>query len=398
MNNQPGSKILVVDDEPMNIRLLQIRLQAEGYTVLTATNGQEAIEQVKVGKPDLILLDVMMPEMNGFKVCQWIRENESTRFLPVVMVTALIGDDDRIKAIGVGADDFISKPFDHYEVLARVRSLLRIKQYRDALEDANQKLEVHNARLVNELQMAREIQEILIPQNLSSLAGFRVSAHYIPEIDVGGDFFDLWEIEPGKLGVFISDVMGHGVSAAFVTVFIKTVVEEIRSQISDPGQLLETVNARFNRLISSQLFMFTTAFYAEIDLPNETLSCANAGHPFPFIIHSRQGMCEPIGDKDTGKGLGITPNAVYKTHHYPFDRFNGLFLYTDGAYEIQNPQGEEFSTDRLQSVLTHQINERTGVLVDSVLDAINQFNDGSGKDDDITLVAIDADKSTLENR
>ena len=158
MNKPPNTRILVVDDEPQNIRLLQIRLQADGYTVLAANSGQEALELVQAEAPDLILLDIMMPGMNGFEVCQQLRAEESTQFIPVVMVTALAEKEDRIRAIEAGADDFISKPFDSHEVLARVRSLVRIKRYHDALEQANRELRMHNERLDKELQMASEIQ------------------------------------------------------------------------------------------------------------------------------------------------------------------------------------------------------------------------------------------------
>ena len=382
MNERSSSKILVVDDEPTNIRLLQTRSKAEGYTVLTATNGQEALEQVKTGSPDLILLDVMMPKMDGFEVCRRVRADEATQFLPIVMVTALRETQDRIRALEVGADDFISKPFDNTELLARVRSLLRIKQYQDELA-------AHNARLEEELQMAREVQNSLMPQGVTDLSGFRIVSRYTPEINVGGDFFDLWEVEGGRLGVFISDVMGHGVSAAFITVFIKTILEEIRTRIDIPGDLLEALNARFNKMISSQ-FIFATVFCAVIDLSNQTLQCANAGHPFPFLIRRRQGVCEPIGNQFIGKGLGFLPYATYETFHTPFDPLDGLFLYTDGVYELQNAQGEEFSPERLQEVLVEQTAQPAAVLIDSVLHAINQFRDGRPSDDDITVIAVDA--------
>ena len=389
MNKPLNARVLVVDDEPQNIRLLQIRLQAAGYTVLTATSGQEALELVQVDMPDLILLDVMMPGMNGFEVCQRIRAEESTQFIPVVMVTALSDKEDRIKAIEIGADDFISKPFDSHEVLARVRSLVRIKRYHDALEQANRELKMHNDRLDKELQMASEIQDSLMPQGITDLLGFRIVSHYTPAIRVGGDFFDLWEVERGRLGVFISDVMGHGVSAAFITVFIKTIIEEMRVQTDDPGYLLKELNARFNNMISSQQYMFATAFCAVLDLSNETLHYANAGHPFPFLVQRQHNVCKPIGDQSTGKGLGLLPDATYQTYHYPFTPSDGLFLYTDGAYELQNSLGEEFTPQGIQEVITQQIAQPAPVLVETVLNTTDQFSGGRPKDDDITIVAID---------
>ena len=389
MNKRRNARILVVDDEPQNIRLLQIRLQAEGYTVLAANNGQEALQLVQAEAPDLILLDIMMPGMNGFEVCQQIRAEESTQFTPVVMVTALSEKEDRIKAIEAGADDFISKPFDSHEVLARVRSLVRIKRYHDALEQANHELRMHNERLDKELQMASEIQDSLMPQGITDLLGFRIVSHYTPAVVVGGDFFDLWEVERGRLGVFISDVMGHGVSAAFITVFIKTIVEEMSVQTDDPGRLLKELNTRFNKMISSQQYMFATAFCAVIDLSNETLHYANAGHPFPFLVQRQRNVCKPIGDQSTGKGLGLLPDSTYQTHHYPFTPSDGLFLYTDGAYELQNSRGEEFTPEGIQEVITQQIAQPAPVLVETVLNTTNRFSDGKPKDDDITIVAID---------
>lgn len=386
---EPSPKILVVDDEPRNIRVLQILLEAKGYTVITATHGQEALDHVKAGPPDLILLDIMMPRMNGFEVCQRIRADEDAQFVPIVMVTALTEAHDRIKAIEVGADDFISKPFDSYEIIARARSLLRVKQYHDALKQANQKLAEHNARLDMELQMAQEVQASLMPQRITNMAGFQIVSHYSPEIAVGGDFFDLWEVGPGKLGVLISDVMGHGVPAAFVTVFIKTIVEEMREQTDDPGQILEVLNSRFDKSISLELAIFATAFCAVIDQSDQTIRWANAGHPFPFLIRREKGACEAIENASIGEGLGILSDSIYHTFHVPFNPSDGLFLYTDGAHELQNAQGEEFSPERLQDVLVEQNSNPATVLVDSVVKAIDQFSAGIPREDDITIVAID---------
>ena len=382
-------RILVVDDEPKNIRILQILHEAKGYIVIAATHGQEALDQVKEASPDLILLDIMMPRMNGYEVCERIRADEETQFVPIVMVTALTEAKDRIKAIEVGADDFISKPFDSLEVIARARSLLRVKQYHDALKQANQELAEHNARLDMELQMAQEVQASLMPQGITDLAGFRVVSHYTPEIAVGGDFFDLWEVGPGQLGLLISDVMGHGVPAAFITVFIKTIVEEMREQTDDPGRLLEALNTRFDKLISSELSMFATAFCAVIDQSDQTLRWANAGHPFPFLIRREQGVCEPVENQSIGEGLGFLPDSIYQTFHVPFRPSDGLFLYTDGAYELQNSQGEEFSPERLRDVLDEQSSHPATIIVDSVVQAIDRFSEGMPREDDITIVAMD---------
>ena len=382
---QEAAKILVVDDEPRNVKILQIQLNARGYTVYTAADGLEALDVVEKEMPDLILLDINMPKMDGFEVVKRIRTDQATEFIPIVMITALRDTrENRIKSIEAGADDFIEKPFDSLEVLARVRSLLRIKQYQDTLAK-------HNARLEEELQMARSIQEILIPQDgVQELSGFRIASRCCPEMAVGGDFFDIWEIAPNRLGVFISDVMGHGVSAAFVTVFIKTVLAEFQQQIEDnPGDLLEILNTRFNDLISSRLFMFATAFCGIINLNKGELVCANAGHSFPLLYNADEQTYQPIGDKNTGNGLGIWQESVYETMRYPFDRSSRVFLYTDGVYEAKNPQGEEFTVERLEKLVRACTRQPAAKLIANISEAIDVFTDTCPKEDDLTLIAIE---------
>ncbi len=383
---QDVSKILVVDDEPRNVRILQIHLNAQGYTVYTAEDGVEALDSVEKDAPDLILLDINMPKMDGFEVVKRIRANKATEFIPIVMITALRDTrENRIKSIEAGADDFIEKPFDSLEVLARVRSLLRIKEYQDTLAK-------HNARLEEELQMARSIQEILIPQNgVQELSGFRIASRCCPEMAVGGDFFDVWEVAPNRLGVFISDVMGHGVSAAFVTVFIKTILAEFQELVEDnPGYLLEILNTRFNDLISSRLFMFATAFCGIIDLGKEEMVCANAGHSFPLLCDGHQQTCYAIGDKNTGNGLGIWRESVYETVRYPFGPMSKIFLYTDGVYEAKSPQGAEFTIERLQKLVSECAAQPAANLIVTVSEAVDAFTANCPKDDDLTLLAIEA--------
>ncbi len=384
MNTEGSARILVVDDEPRNVKILQIQLQARGYAVLTAGDGAEALEIVKNQVPDLILLDINMPRVDGYEMLAKVRADKTTEFIPIIMITALRDtEENRIKAVEAGADDFIEKPFNSFEVLARIKSLLRIKHYHDTLEQ-------HNARLEMELQMARSVQEIIIPQNGSQdLAGFHTASYCSPATAVGGDFFDLWEIGKNRIGVLISDVMGHGASAALVTVFIKTVLTEHREHIEDdPAQLLQVLNTRFNDIISSRLFMFATAFCGIFDLTKKQLVCANAGHPFPFLQSGSQSNCELITEKHDGNGLGIQKESVYENCYYPFDTTSRAFLYTDGVYEVKNPQGEEFTVERLQNLVAMCEEESPERLIQRVSDTITEFTHARPNEDDLTLITI----------
>jgi adenylate cyclase len=157
------ARILVVDDVPANVRLLEAVLAAQGYEVVAAGDGGEALEAVAAQQPDLVLLDVLMPVLDGYEVCRRLRADPATAVLPVVMVTSSEGQ-EKTRAIAAGADDFIPKPFDHEELLVRVRSLLRIKGYHDSLEALNRTLEQRVEAQVEELERLRRLRRFLSPR------------------------------------------------------------------------------------------------------------------------------------------------------------------------------------------------------------------------------------------
>ena len=159
-----SGKILVVDDTPMNVKLLADLLGVKGYTVTTAASGKEALEKIDADCPDLVLLDVMMPGMTGYEVCKKLRENPATAMLPVVMVTALDPGQERVKGIEAGADDFLSKPINQPELLARVRSLLRVKALHDELAELNRTLEARVAAQVTQLDSLGRLKRFFSPQ------------------------------------------------------------------------------------------------------------------------------------------------------------------------------------------------------------------------------------------
>lgn len=165
------AKILVVDDTPMNVKLLADLLQVKGYVATTASSGPEALEKIQHEQPDLVLLDVVMPEMSGYEVCRKIRENRATEILPVVMVTALDPAQERVKGLEAGADDFLTKPINQGELLARVRSLLRIKELHDQVQsqstqlaELNKSLEQRVQEQVNQLERLSKLKRFFSPQ------------------------------------------------------------------------------------------------------------------------------------------------------------------------------------------------------------------------------------------
>jgi len=382
------AKILVVDDVPRNVRLLELNLEAEGYRVVAAYSGQEALEKVEAEKPDLILLDIMMPEMDGYEVCRRLRKSKKTRALPIVMITAYQkGVENKVKALDAGADDFITKPFERYEVLARVRSLLRVKTLHDELLRANERLE-------DELIMAREVQQAFMPREYPNIPGLKFSHKYIPTFAVGGDFFDVQQISPGAVEVFVSDVMGHGPQAAMITGVIKTLLNQLSSRLAGPGYLLSQINERFHSLMaSSDLPMFVTAFCMVIDTLSGKYTYSNAGHPAPFLLYGQSGG-SPIRSRmeklmsEPGPALGMIPNTFYESHEREMKSGDMLFFFTDGLQELMNRDGVQFGAEELQRAILNNMHLPPHSFVEAIMSAADAFSDGLSNFDDITLLAI----------
>lgn len=381
-NEKRKSKILLVDDVPQNIRLLELTLKPEGYHIIVANNDEEALEKVESEKPDLILLDVITPGMDGYEVCKHLRQNKETMGLPIIIITAYHeGTDKKVEALNTGADDFITKPFDKYEILARVRSLLRVKNLHDELIMANNRLE-------DELMMAREVQQGFMPSEYPEIPGLSFAHKYIPTLAVGGDFFDVNKLSPGVVEIFISDVMGHGPQAAMITGIVKTLLIQLSSSLAGPDYLLSQINEHFRRLmVSGGLPIFVTAFCMIIDADNGRCLYSSAGHPAPFLIKTRSAQMEEL-TSEPGAALGMIPNTIYEIHEQKLESGDMVFFFTDGLLELMNKEGTQFGAAELQKAIINNAHLPTHSFVEAIMCAADAFAEGLNSPDDITLLAV----------
>ena len=249
-------RILVVDDTPLNVKLLEDVLTVKGYEVFTAASGQEALAKIRGGSPDLVLLDVMMPGMNGYEVCRAIREDARTALLPVVMVTALDAKEERVNSLEAGADDFLSKPVNQPELLARVRSLLRIKSLYDEVE--RQKAELAEWNLTLEARVAEGIAEV---ERLSRMKRF--FSPQVAEMITSGDAGDPMRSHRAEITVVFIDLRGY---TAFTEVAEpEEVMTVLREYHADMGRLITKYNGTVERFAGDAIMIF---FNDPVPLPN----------------------------------------------------------------------------------------------------------------------------------
>jgi serine phosphatase RsbU (regulator of sigma subunit) len=374
--------ILIVDDTPTNLGAISGALK-DSYKTKVATNGEKALALAAAeDKPDLILLDVMMPEMDGYEVCSRLKADPTTREIPVIFLTGQISADDETKGFEVGAVDYVHKPFSAAVVKARVRSHILLREARAQL--SNQLLAI-NA----ELEMARQIQLSILPHAIPKVQGLDIAARYIPMTSVAGDFYDFIVVDEKRIGILVADVSGHGMPAALISSMLKIALSAQSGCAPDPARVLTGLNQALYGKFQGH---FVTAAYVLVDTEKGSLRYAGAGHP-PLILKDQSaGLTREF--VENGLFLGFFPEAAYTSVEIPFNKGDWAVLYTDGILETTNLTEEQFGIDRFKLFLQSSHDMSAGEFVDRALDELSKWSDrasGREPEDDLTLLAVHFD-------
>ena len=375
-----GAKtVLLVDDAPANLQVVNSILKST-YKIQIATSGEKALKIANQSPaPDLILLDIMMPEMDGYEVCSRLKSAADTRDIPVIFLTGQTETDDETKGFEVGAVDYIHKPFSPAVVKARVHTHLVLRGIREQL--ASQLLNIQN-----EMETARQIQISILPREVPSVLGLDIAARYIPMTSVAGDFYDFIQIDERRIGVLVADVSGHGMPAALISSMLKIALAAQSGYATDSARVLTGLNRALYGKFQGH---FVTAAYAFVDTEKRTLCYAGAGHPPLILWDSAGGETREL--VENGLFLGYFPDASYTSVEIPFREGDWSVLYTDGIPETTNVSEEQFGADRFKLNLQSHHDLSAGEFVDGVLDELSRWSDrtsGREPEDDTTLLAI----------
>ena len=380
--------LLVVDDNEDNRYTLTRRLNREGYQNLTtANNGREALERLTSQPFDLVLLDVMMPDMNGYEVLEHVKANASLRDVPIIMISALDEIDSVIRCIELGAEDYLNKPFNPVLLRARVGALLEKKRLRD---EVKRNLE----RLEEEMDSARALQIGMLPRNFPVCSADQpMSVHAVMHAarEVGGDLYDYFYAGENTFCFLVGDVSGKGASAAMFMARTRSLLRmtvdlwrQWRADPIEPGQLMEAVNRELCQ--NNDERMFVTLFLGLFETRTGVLSFVNAGHPAPHLLSA---------DGDTGQiaakpalPLGVRSHAKFEGRTLALAAGDALFVCSDGVFEALNEKGEFFSIERLNRELIAANAEDPIEIVRVVKNAVDVFTGTAPKADDVTALAL----------
>jgi phosphoserine phosphatase RsbU/P len=381
MSGEEDKKLLlVVDDNPGHIHIVYSILK-DDYRIRIATSGARALDLAKVEPlPDLILLDVMLPDIDGYEVCRHLKASRETRDIPVIFLTLKMEVADETRGFEVGAVDYIHKPFSPPIVKARVRTHL-------LLREAHETLARQLTAINDELMMARQIQLAILPKETPKIQGLDIAARYIPMTSVAGDFYGFSAVDENHVGILIADVAGHGLPSALIASMLQSAFAAQSTHASDPVRVLSGLN---RALCGKFLIHFVTAAYIFLDLENDVVNYAGAGHPpLLFWRKSSRSLEEVL---ENGPILGPFDDPTYSAVSLSLAGGDRMILYTDGIFEAMNSSGEEFGMDRFKAMVQKNHALPPDRFADALLDGVVRWSEkicGPSQTDDITLLTID---------
>jgi phosphoserine phosphatase RsbU/P len=373
MGNQSPPQILIIDDSAVDRMMLSAVLQKEGFPVLTATNGGEGMEKARANTPAIILLDVLMPDESGFDTCARLKSDPKTSKIPVIFLSASDTLESRVTGLTGGAVDYITKPFERAEVLARIRIHLRIRQAFDSLILQQQ------AQL---LGLKKAQKAILVRPGQVEGANFAV--FYRPVNAAGGDFYDVISQGNGITGYLIADIGGHDLGAAFITSALKVLLRQNFSILYTPHDTMMVLNETLNPVLREGVLL--SACCARLNCQTGSMAIVSAGSP-PIIHLKKNGLAELISAE--GDLLGAFSAPYFESREIRVERGDRILFFTDGLIEshhgrpISRRQGLNALVQSAQDLQEKPLSD----LVKELALSMNQASEET--EDDILLLGVE---------
>ncbi len=391
----PKATILIVEDSKVIRVLLKAYLRDGGYAIREAKDGQEGLDCCLKAAPDLVLLDISMPMMDGFSLCARLQNNPDLAHVPIIMLSTRDDTESKMLSFELGAVDYIIKPVSQGELLARIQTHLTISRLTHSLQEANRELRLNQQQLLQGLYAAAELQRNLLPKKVPDCKGLQFVSYFNPCQEVGGDIYNIQRLDSEHLACYILDVSGHGFSAAMMTALVSQALSvkssrvprkdgvDRRAQRIPPGRVLEELNTEFPL---ERFNLYLTIIYILFNTSDFSFQYCCAGHP-PLVQLSASGKVELL---DVG-GPPVGMDGSWQEGSGRLEPGDRLFLYTDGFTEYCDTVGGMYGQQRLVAAMENSGRLGLQAAVQDILGDVRQFGGGTevDGDDDMTLLAVE---------
>jgi sigma-B regulation protein RsbU (phosphoserine phosphatase) len=370
-------RVLLVDDAKANLDILVEGLKAD-HKLSLALNGEMALQLAARLPPDLVLLDILMPGMDGYEVCRRLRQMPENAEVPIMFLSSLEEVQNKTRGFEAGANDYLTKPFEMLEVKARVRSLLKAKAYSDAAKE----------QIASELRVAREIQMGMLPHDFAEVErAYRVSFGAVlePAREVGGDLYGVCAAGPERLVVFLGDVSGKGIPASMFMVRAISLARLLAREIAEPERILARLNDELS--VDNPSGMFVTFVCAMFQPGSGRVALANAGQCRPVLLPASGGPRWAV--KNLGTALGFESGLEFERTDLSLNPGDTLILYSDGVSEAFNPQEECYGNDRLLTDAGRLAGQAASAISTGLLQKVRAFAGAAPQSDDIAILAME---------
>jgi sigma-B regulation protein RsbU (phosphoserine phosphatase) len=379
-------RILLVEDSSTMRRMLSMMLTEQGYEVRTANDGVEGLAKAKEApRPELILTDYEMPELDGPGFCRAVKADKELRTLPVLMLTTLSETQNKIAGLDSGADDYIQKPKspdDVQEMFARIRAQLRIADLNAEVVERNRLLEAAHKKLTFELDLARKVQQAMMPRPPKPRGVLQVAVKYTPANQLGGDVYDFYRLENNRLGILVADVSGHGVNSAMLSGMVKALAAGLSIAVLEPGELLAGLDVSGEQYFPEGYFC--TGFYLIADEETGLVRYAGVGHP-PAIVVGPNGP-RTLPSNPGMLGIGMVDGTAGGADR--IEPGESLIIYTDGLTDAMDPSDVIFGEDRLTTLLQSHHGNDPAAILNQVDGAVTNYTAPGRPADDINIIVV----------
>jgi phosphoserine phosphatase RsbU/P len=396
------TKVLIAEDDPASLLILRTLLEKWGYRVTTATDGADALLKLKEADDlQIIISDWMMPNVDGLELCKLVRSMPNRLYTYFILLTAKSQIEDLVEGMEAGADDFIAKPFNQFELRVRIRAGERTIVLQNELSRKVDELSEASRQMMHDLEAAVAIQMSMLPPKGKKYPGINFSYNFTPCDRIGGDFFNLVALDGNHLGIYICDVSGHGVPAALqsvalarmlsiydpsASILLKQISCEGEDHIVPPCEVASRLNMGFQ--FASTRGDFITFLYGVLDCKERTFTYTRAGHPAPVIISREK---QVLSIDEGGIPLGIVPDLTYNEQTIKLHKGDRLYFYTDGLTEIADSNSVRFGEEHLRSYLTSAMDQGLENSVDGVVQEAIKMLGQRQRADDLTILGIEVE-------